>query len=115
MPSSCAVGCSNRKNTDNDLIFYTIPGGKHPFQQNRRKLWLQAIKRENWSEKQIKNARLCSAHFISGEWVRINYHADLNNEKTTHTLILLVLKCNMSLENHNQCFTYILHYHFGKS
>ncbi|KAF3845921.1 hypothetical protein F7725_002999, partial [Dissostichus mawsoni] len=30
-------------------------------------MWLQAIKRVDWNEDIIKNARVCSAHFISGE------------------------------------------------
>ncbi|XP_030008975.1 uncharacterized protein LOC115432230 isoform X1 [Sphaeramia orbicularis] len=68
MPSSCcAVGCQNRKSTQKDLIFYRIPAGKHPFHKNRRKLWLQALRREDWSEEELKNARLCSAHFRSGK------------------------------------------------
>ncbi|XP_051938225.1 transmembrane protein 182 isoform X1 [Hippocampus zosterae] len=67
MPSSCCVvGCRNRKNTHRELVFYAIPAGRHPFEKNRRKLWLEAIRRENWTEAAIKNARLCSAHFISG-------------------------------------------------
>ncbi|XP_019750054.1 transmembrane protein 182 isoform X2 [Hippocampus comes] len=68
MPSSCCVvGCRNRKNTHRELVFYAIPAGKHPFEKNRRKLWLEAIRRENWTDAAIKNARLCSAHFISGK------------------------------------------------
>ncbi|CAL8257440.1 unnamed protein product [Arctogadus glacialis] len=44
-----------------------IPTGSQPFKSNRRRLWLQAIKRVDWNEDIIKNARVCSAHFISGE------------------------------------------------
>ena len=67
MPSCCAVGCANRSTSNLELTFYRIPGGAHPFQQNRRRLWLRAISRDKWSETEIKNARLCSAHFISGK------------------------------------------------
>uniref|UniRef100_A0A673A166 THAP domain-containing protein 1 n=1 Tax=Sphaeramia orbicularis TaxID=375764 RepID=A0A673A166_9TELE len=66
MPSSCcAVGCQNRKNTQKDLNFYRIPAGKHPSKKSRRKLWLEALRRENWSEEELQNAGLCSAHFRS--------------------------------------------------
>ncbi|KAK0152574.1 hypothetical protein N1851_005906 [Merluccius polli] len=41
--------------------------GSRPFQSNRRRLWLQATKRVDWNEDRIRNARVCSAHFISGE------------------------------------------------
>ncbi|XP_060760149.1 zinc finger protein 845-like isoform X2 [Neoarius graeffei] len=66
MPSCYVVGCKNRSKTRPDLIYYRIPAGSHSFHQNRRRLWLRAINRVNWTETQIKNARVCSAHFISG-------------------------------------------------
>ncbi|CAL9699700.1 unnamed protein product [Knipowitschia caucasica] len=66
MSGCCVYGCSNR-NTQPGLKFYRIPRGSRPFQSNRRRLWLQAIKREDWTEDTIKNARICGAHFISGE------------------------------------------------
>ena len=67
MPSSCcAVNCSNRSSTTSELSFYRIPGTK---QTQKRLLWLNAIKREEWPEELIENARICSAHFISGKRV----------------------------------------------
>ncbi|XP_077089910.1 uncharacterized protein LOC143741475 [Siphateles boraxobius] len=66
MSGCCVYGCTNRYSTEG-LKFYRIPTGSRPFQKNRRRLWLQAIKRVDWSEDIIKNARVCSAHFISGE------------------------------------------------
>ncbi|KAG5263786.1 hypothetical protein AALO_G00268550 [Alosa alosa] len=66
MSGCCVNGCTNRYSTGG-LKFYRIPTGSRPFQSNRRRLWLQAIKREDWNENIIKNARVCSAHFISGE------------------------------------------------
>uniref|UniRef100_A0A1A8FMA8 Cyclin-dependent kinase 2 associated protein 2 n=1 Tax=Nothobranchius korthausae TaxID=1143690 RepID=A0A1A8FMA8_9TELE len=66
MSGCCVYGCQNRFSSSSGLKLYRIPKGAHPFQQN---LWLQAIKRvdENWTENTIRNARVCSAHFISGE------------------------------------------------
>ncbi len=65
--SCCAVGCQNRKSVNSSLKFYRIPSTHTPFNANRRLLWLQALRRADWKEDQIKNARLCSSHFISGE------------------------------------------------
>ena len=67
MPSCCVVGCQNRSTKIKGLNFYRIPSGKRPFNANRRRLWLQAIKRVDWTEDIIKNARICGAHFISGK------------------------------------------------
>ncbi|KAI4828432.1 hypothetical protein KUCAC02_022528, partial [Chaenocephalus aceratus] len=39
----------------------------YPPMSNRRRLWLQAIQRVDWNEDIIKDSRVCSAHFISGE------------------------------------------------
>ncbi|XP_065642462.1 uncharacterized protein LOC136074091 [Hydra vulgaris] len=69
MPDSCcAVGCMNKRiKGDKSLSFYRIPFGNTEESNNRRVLWLQALKRENWSTSMIDNARLCSKHFISGK------------------------------------------------
>ena len=71
MPDNCcAVGCSNVRTNYNDIkrSFYRIPDKK---QVEKRKLWLLAIQRKNWSEKSIECARLCSDHFISGKYLQI--------------------------------------------
>ncbi len=47
---------------------FRIPTENNP---NRRKLWLNAIRRENWPDNLIRNARICSAHFISGMYIFI--------------------------------------------
>ena len=62
----CAVGCSNTRNKYPELSFYRIPKGKTVFERNRRELWLKALRRKDWPEHQIDNAKLCSKHFISG-------------------------------------------------
>ena len=67
MPDSCCVpGCSNRIISGSSLSFYRIPSGDSEKEKERRLKWLNAIHRDKWSEEEIRNARLCSAHFISG-------------------------------------------------
>ncbi|XP_058497496.1 uncharacterized protein LOC131467541 isoform X2 [Solea solea] len=66
MPTCSVVGCGSRTSTG--VKFFRIPTGSHPFLKNRRRLWLQALKREDWGDATaVKEARVCSAHFISGE------------------------------------------------
>ncbi|XP_038136298.1 THAP domain-containing protein 1 A-like [Cyprinodon tularosa] len=66
--SCCAVGCTNRFDKNNKTRkFYRIPSTRTPFKANKRRLWLQAIRRSDWNEQMIKNASICSDHFISGE------------------------------------------------
>ncbi len=36
-----------------------------PDKKKRQQLWLNAIKRVDWTETIVKNARICSAHFLS--------------------------------------------------
>lgn len=63
MSACCVSGCKNQLSSTNKLKFYRIP-----FQANRRRLWLEAIQKVNGSTKQLeRNARVCGAHFISGE------------------------------------------------
>ncbi|XP_056239775.1 uncharacterized protein LOC130174193 [Seriola aureovittata] len=68
MPACCVSGCKNRYSPTTKLRFYRIPSGYRPFQANRRRLWLQALQQVNCSVEGLKgNARICGAHFISGE------------------------------------------------
>ncbi|KAI4822206.1 hypothetical protein KUCAC02_007765, partial [Chaenocephalus aceratus] len=64
---------------------------------NRRRLWLQAIKRVDWNEDIIKNARVCSAHFISGTIGK-------GGELTLHQINVLILK----LQNKNAAWIIVL-------
>ena len=65
MPDSCcAVGCANRRKEKSSVEFFRIPSEKQ-FPE-RRKLWVVVIKKENWTDKMINSAKLCSEHFISG-------------------------------------------------
>lgn len=77
MPDSCcAVGCSNKRVKGGKLKFYRIPFGHNEESKKLRQLWVQAIKREKCTEKQIDNARICSEHFISGEKSKDLHHPD---------------------------------------
>nr|XP_046252612.1 zinc finger protein 236-like isoform X1 [Scatophagus argus] len=68
MSACCVSGCKNRHSLTSKLKFYRIPSGYRLFQANRRRLWLQAIQKVNGSAEELKgNARICGAHFISGE------------------------------------------------
>ena len=68
MPDSCcAYGCTNRKEENGDLAFYAIPRGNKEEQQELREKWVEPCKKENWSEQQINNARICGDHFITGK------------------------------------------------
>ncbi|XP_045913631.1 zinc finger protein 107-like [Micropterus dolomieu] len=68
MSACCVSGCKNRHSSTSKLKLYRIPSGYRPFQANRRRLWLQAIQQANGSTEELKgNARICGAHFISGE------------------------------------------------
>ncbi|XP_056153568.1 lethal(3)malignant brain tumor-like protein 2 [Lampris incognitus] len=69
--SCCVVGCTNRKRGDNKrLHFYRMPKRKSPVEKRRRQAWIRAIGREDWktwSDEKISNAKICGAHFISGQ------------------------------------------------
>ena len=60
----CAAGCSNRRISGSSLNVYRIPSGDLEKEKERRLKWLNAIRKEKWSEEEIRNSRLCSAHFI---------------------------------------------------
>ena len=64
--SCCTVGCSNHRSKGSTLKFYRILFGSDNKSLELRKKWVTAIKWDKWTEKQIDNARLCSAHFLSG-------------------------------------------------
>lgn len=74
----CVVNCGSRSNRDK-LLFYPIPkilAFKHKVELNelsafRREQWLNAIRRADFTENKIKNARVCSKHFITGRALRI--------------------------------------------
>ena len=82
MPKSCCVpGCHTNKQKNQNLKFYTFP-----LNENRRRLWINAIKRayvdvsgnvnknKSWSPK-TKSNYVCSLHFISGKYYEmISYY-----------------------------------------
>ena len=75
MVKFCAVyGCSSRSNREKDKRFFRIPSiVKHSdektrvMSKERRAKWLSAIKRQDLTENKVKDARVCSDHFISGK------------------------------------------------
>ena len=70
MPGSyCAAqGTNMRGKCDKNIKFYRFTNMKNQQITERRKKWVTAMKRENWSksEKQVNNARLCSEHSVTG-------------------------------------------------
>ena len=64
MVRSCsAIGCTNRDTKDNrekGIRFYRIP-----VKQDKRRLWLAAIRRKDFNPP--PDAAICSAHFIGGK------------------------------------------------
>ncbi len=70
----CAYGCSNKRKKGSTLSFYRIPFGTSEESLKLRQRRVAAVKREKWSEKQIDNARICSAHFISGKEIFLSYY-----------------------------------------
>ena len=71
MPESCcAVGCTYRYSKEKKIPMYSMPSSKSPWEINRRKLWIKAIRREDWKDwtyDKISRARICGQHFISVE------------------------------------------------
>lgn len=63
----CAIGCQNtrekKKGVSNQI--YRIP--KASKNKEQKELWIKNIRRANWPQKKIDNARICSDHFISGK------------------------------------------------
>ena len=60
MPMSCvAPNCSGRYRKGTTVGYFRIPSDF-----KRKKLWLQALSRENWEPKSYH--RVCGAHFVKG-------------------------------------------------
>lgn len=72
----CAMfSCSKRSGRDN-VSFFRIPcvDMKRNYKNSelllrRQKLWITRIKRDDLDQTKIKNAPICSLHFISGNFV----------------------------------------------
>ena len=85
MPDSCcAIGCAARRSKSSEIRFYRIPGKKD---KRRRTLWLNAIRRDKWTDSQIANTRLCSKHLISG---RLIYSAHFQSRVANGHLCTLI-------------------------
>lgn len=84
MVRSCVVfSCKTHSKRDQDAHFYRIPAIKSEnncylrnneenhrnliqLSKRRQKAWLNALKLGNFNESQLKNARICHKHFLSG-------------------------------------------------
>lgn len=68
MHGCCVPGCSSFSWDDKPKL-YRIPfADQSPFESNRRRLWLEAMKCTDLTESELNKAsRVCGAHFISGE------------------------------------------------
>lgn len=70
----CAVvECSNRSNRDVDRRYFRFPSLRdkrgRPVEgaEERRRLWIQSLHREDFPETKIQNAVVCSDHFLTGK------------------------------------------------
>ena len=57
--SCCAVNCTNRFTAGSGIGFFVFP-----VNNERRKLWVRAISRDQWQPKATD--RICGQHFVSG-------------------------------------------------
>ncbi len=58
----CDIGCQNLRNTASNYKFDHIPAATTR-QKNWQQLWLNEIKRADWTGTIIKHDRICSTHF----------------------------------------------------
>ncbi|XP_057686661.1 uncharacterized protein LOC130912535 [Corythoichthys intestinalis] len=64
----CVRGCSNSSSSGAKVKFYRLPTSYRPFQAKRRSLWLQVLQNANGGTEEFhENARICGAHFLSGQ------------------------------------------------
>lgn len=73
MPNFCmVVNCGSNGLRDN-VGFYRIPSvydnnkQKNSLAQERRAAWIKSLRREDLTDTKLKNGRICSKHFISGD------------------------------------------------
>ena len=58
----CAFGCSNKRKTGSKshVSYYRVPFDTDPESLSLRKRWIAAIRKENLTENQIDNSKICS-------------------------------------------------------
>ncbi|XP_060592044.1 uncharacterized protein LOC132746808 [Ruditapes philippinarum] len=81
MVIKCSIfGCVNRKDRENDLHYYRIPKvitrqglECEKLSSDRQRVWLARIG-QDFTNKNMDNVRVCSAHFVSGEKAYLHDH-----------------------------------------
>ena len=63
----CFWVLKQKKGSKSNISYYKIPFGTDPESLSLKKRWIAAIRRENWTDDQTDNSRICSKHFISGK------------------------------------------------
>lgn len=58
--SCCAIGCTFRYEKGSQIGIFRIPKD-----EKLRKLWIKAIKRDNWTP--TASSRICGQHFHTGK------------------------------------------------
>lgn len=80
----CVYGCSRQRNRAKQrwevCSFYQIPLGKSSKAIQRRKLWLNALRRADFVP--TKNSKVCDRHFVSG--IAINDATSVDYIPTLH-------------------------------
>lgn len=73
MPAFCSVVKCGMRGERDKVSFFRFPAilmksGEHmnELSKQRRNAWIKALKRGPLSETMLKNGRICSRHFISG-------------------------------------------------
>lgn len=74
MVVTCSIfGCTNRKDRESELEFYRLPTvitnqgeACEKLSNERRRVWLANIG-QDFKNKNLQNARVCSAHFVNGK------------------------------------------------
>lgn len=104
MPTHCCVfNCKTWQGKENGVGFYRFPVVSkrsknqelNALLEERKLAWVKAIYRKNFTPRMIKNARVCSKHFISGksatakdklnpDWVP-SVNLGYENQRSSHT------------------------------
>lgn len=109
MYACCVLGCPNSHSSGGKLKFFRLPTEYRPFQANRRRLWLKVLRQVNGSAEELEeNARICGAHFISGNaqycsfFLLVDFFARLSPEKSRRMFTERACVCRTSVHGSRQ-------------